>query len=275
MKVLRNIEDMRDFRDDQSRSPLGFVPTMGNLHEGHLSLVRLAGRENRTVVVSLYVNPTQFNGPEDLAGYPRTWDEDRLLLESLEVDSVFLPTDEVMYPRGCSITVNPGAVAARWEGEHRPGHFEGVCTVVAKLLDIVQPDVVYFGEKDYQQLQVIRAMVGDLNLPVTIRCGETIREADGLALSSRNSLLSPEERNRAPRLKQALDRLRAAIRAGRDAAATLNEERSALAAAGFQVDYLALVDGASLEPLTAPEEGARLLVAASIGAVRLIDNCAL
>jgi len=275
MKVLRNIEDMRDFRDDQSRSPLGFVPTMGNLHEGHLSLVRLAGRECRTVVVSVYVNPTQFNGPEDLAGYPRTWDEDRLLLESLEVDSVFLPTDEVMYPRGCSITVNPGAVAARWEGEHRPGHFEGVCTVVAKLLDIVQPDVAYFGEKDYQQLQVIRAMVGDLNLPVTIRCGETIRETDGLALSSRNSLLSPDERNRAPRLKQALDRLRAAIRAGRDAAAALNEERSALAAAGFQVDYLALVDGASLEPLTAPEEGARLLVAASIGAVRLIDNCAL
>ena len=243
MKVLRNIEDMRDFRDDQSRSPLGFVPTMGNLHEGHLSLVRLAGRENRTVVVSVYVNPTQFNGPEDLAGYPRTWDEDRSLLESLGVDSVFLPTDEVMYPRGCSIIVNPGAVAARWEGEHRPGHFEGVCTVVAKLLDIVQPDVAYFGEKDYQQLQVIRAMVGDLNLPVTIRCGETIREA--------------------------------AIRAGRDAAAALNEERSALAAVGFQVDYLALVDGASLEPLTAPGENARLLVAARIGAVRLIDNCAL
>jgi len=275
MKILRNIEEMRDFRASQSHSPLGLVPTMGNLHEGHLSLVRLAGRENRTVVVSVYVNPTQFNDPEDLASYPRTWDEDRLLLESLEVDSVFLPTDEVMYPRGCSTRVNPGSVAARWEGEHRPGHFEGVCTIVAKLLGIVRPDAAYFGEKDYQQLQVIRAMVSDLNLPVTIRCGETIREADGVALSSRNRLLSPEERTRAPQLKQALDRLRAAINAGRDVAAALNEERSALAAAGFQVDYLALVDGASLEPLTAPKESARLLVAARIGAVRLIDNCAL
>ncbi|UCH61931.1 MAG: pantoate--beta-alanine ligase [Fidelibacterota bacterium] len=275
MNILRNIEEIRDFRASQLRSPLGFVPTMGNLHEGHLSLVRLAGRENRTVVVSVYVNPTQFNDPEDLASYPRTWEKDRMLLESLEVDSVFLPTDEVMYPKGYSITINPGAVAARWEGEHRPGHFEGVCSVVSKLLDIVQPDVAYFGEKDYQQLQVIRAMVGDLNLPVTIRCGPTIRETDGLALSSRNSLLSPDERARAPRLKQALDRLRAAIGADQDAAAALSEERSTLAAAGFQVDYLALVDGASLEPLTAPEEGARLLVAASIGVVRLIDNCAL
>ena len=275
MKVLPTVEEMRDFRAGQLHSPLGFVPTMGNLHEGHLSLVRLARRESRSVVVSVYVNPTQFNDPQDLAGYPCTWDEDLRLLEDLQVDGVFLPTDDVMYPRGCSTTVKPSEVATRWEGECRPGHFEGICTVVAKLLGIVQPDVAYFGEKDYQQLQVVRAMVSDLNLPVTIRCGETIREADGLALSSRNSLLSPDQRARAPRLKQALDCLRKAIRTGRDAAAALDTERSALTAAGFQVDYLVLVDGTSLKPITTPKEGAYLLVAARIGAVRLIDNYAL
>ncbi len=275
MKVLPTVEEMRDFQAGQSRSPLGFVPTMGNLHEGHLSLVRLARRESRSVVVSVYVNPTQFNDPADLAGYPCTWNEDLRLLEDLQVDGVFLPTDDVMYPRGCSTTVKPSEVATPWEGECRPGHFEGVCTVVAKLLGIVQPDMAYFGEKDYQQLQVVRAMVSDLNLPVTIRRGPTIRETDGLALSSRNSLLSPDERARAPRLKQALDCLREAIRAGRDAAAALDTERSALTAAGFQVDYLVLVDGASLKPITTPKEGAHLLVAARIGAVRLIDNCAL
>lgn len=275
MKVLRTITEMRAFRAEESHSPLGLVPTMGNLHEGHLSLVRMAKRENRTVVISVYVNPTQFNDPEDLSSYPRTWDMDRSSLIELDVDGVFLPTDDEMYPQGCSVKINPGTIAARWEGEHRPGHFAGVCTVVAKLFGIVQPDSAYFGEKDYQQLQVIRAMVRDLNLAVTIRSGETIREADGLALSSRNQLLSPNERACAPRLKQSLDRLKKAIHARQNPADALHEEHHKLEEGGFQVDYLALVDDETLEPLNTPKENSRLIIAARIGSVRLIDNCAL
>jgi len=275
MKVLRTITEMRAFRAKGARSPLGLVPTMGNLHEGHLSLVRTAKQESQTVIVSVYVNPAQFNNPEDLRSYPRTWDKDRSLLEDLDVDGVFLPTDDEMYPRGCSVTINPGTLASRWEGEYRPGHFAGVCTAVAKLFGIVLPDLAYFGEKDYQQLQVIRAMVRDLNLVVIIRSGETIRNTDGLALSSRNQLLSPEERARAPQLKQSLDRLRVAIRTGKNPSTALKAECDILKENGFRMDYLALVNSETLEPLSKMEENSRLLVAASIGSVRLIDNCAL
>ncbi len=272
MKVCRTVRDLRAWTGEQAHSPLGFVPTMGALHEGHLSLIRQARRECPTVVASIYVNPTQFGESADLESYRRTWQTDRKQLQSLSVDAVFLPSDEEIYPDGFSTAVKPGSVARRWEEEYRPGHFEGVCTVVLKLLDIVQPQVAYFGEKDYQQLQVIRAMVRDFDLPVWIDSGQTIRDEDGLALSSRNDLLPPEDRRRAPRLAATLRHLAEIIRSGKDIDWALKEAVARLTDSGFRVEYLAFVDGATLEPIDAPREGARLIAAACLGEVRLIDN---
>ena len=259
------------------QAPVGLVPTMGGLHEGHLSLVRKAVHENASVMVSVYVNPTQFDNVDDLVNYPRTWEKDKHLLSDLSVNAVFAPDDSVMYPEDFSTSIKAGRLATRWEGEYRLGHFDGVCTVVAKLLQLVQPDVAYFGEKDYQQLMIIQAMVRDLNIPVRIQTGETIRETDGLALSSRNGRLSPDERARAPLLKASLDRVASRIHDEGDIPFILKEERAILEANGFEVDYLAAVNSETLEPLTSLKESmsARLLLAASLGSVRLIDNCAL
>lgn len=258
------------------QAPVGFVLTMGGLHEGHLSLVRKAIQENSSVVVSIYVNPTQFESRQDFAGYPRTWKEDEVMLSELPINAVFLPDDAAMYPEGFSSGIKAGRLASRWEGEHRPGHFDGVCTIVAKLLNLVQPDVAYFGDKDYQQLKVVQAMVRDLNIPVSLSSGEIIRDPDGLALSSRNGRLSHKERVRAPQLKAALDQVRSRVLQGEDLSGVLETESQALESAGFKVDYLAVVDSETLEPIRTLEQGkiVRLLAAARLGSVRLIDNLA-
>lgn len=271
MKVLRTAAKVGAFRHSATGT-LGFVPTMGGLHEGHLSLVRLAQAHCDVVVASVYVNPTQFPSATDFDSYPRTWEADRQALEALPIGAVFLPSDEVMYPEGFTATVHVKGLTTRWEGAHRPGHFDGVCTVVAKLFSIVQPDSAYFGEKDYQQLLVVRQLVRDLNLAVEVISGETVRATDGLALSSRNARLTRDERSLAPRLKQALDGAAQAITSGEDVAPALKAQVDRLTTVGFQVDYLALVNDQTLEPIEAPEPGARLLAAAHLGAVRLIDN---
>jgi pantoate--beta-alanine ligase len=255
---------------------IGFVPTMGALHEGHLALVGRAKELAERVVVSIFVNPLQFNDPADLERYPRNEESDLAQLEAAGCDLVWLPGASELYPEGFATTVRVAGVSERWEGEHRPGHFEGVATVVAKLFGEVVPNVAVFGEKEFQQLAVIRRMAADLVLCDEIVGAPTVREADGLALSSRNALLSSDERERAVGLYRTLRNARNSIRAGQPVAAALAEGRNALLIAGFsRVDYFALVDGATLEPLDRPQEGARLIAAAVVGTTRLIDNLAL
>ena len=274
MKVLKTVEAVRAFRRSLSGS-LGLVPTMGAMHEGHLSLVRLARERCDAVLVSIYVNPTQFNSTADYQTYPRALEDDLAMLTSLDVAAVFQPTDRIIYPDGMVATVKVADIGAHLEGAHRPGHFDGVATVVARLLNIATPDLACFGEKDYQQLLVVRRLVRDLNMAVQIIGGPTIRETDGLALSSRNALLTATERSRAPHLNQALDNAARLIGRGRPAPQVLEDEMAALTDRGFEVDYLALVDGATLDLLSDPKPEARLLVAAHLGSVRLIDNRAL
>jgi pantoate--beta-alanine ligase len=255
---------------------IAFVPTMGALHEGHLALVGRAKELAERVVVSIFVNPLQFNDPADLERYPRNEESDLAQLEAAGCDLVWLPGASEFYPEGFATTVRVAGVSERWEGEHRPGHFDGVATVVAKLFGEVVPNVAVFGEKDFQQLAVIRRMAADLGLCDEIVGAPTVREADGLALSSRNALLSSDERERAVGLYRTLRNARSSIRAGQPVAAALAEGRNALLIAGFsRVDYFALVDGATLEPLDRPQEGARLIAAAVVGTTRLIDNLAL
>ncbi|PZN34497.1 MAG: pantoate--beta-alanine ligase [Proteobacteria bacterium] len=255
---------------------IAFVPTMGNLHAGHGSLVQQARRLADRVIVSIFVNPLQFGPNEDFAAYPRTPDEDRRMSESLQVDVLFLPEVEDMYPRGQASTVRvhvPGLEDILC-GAFRPGHFSGVATIVAKLLNLVQPDVAVFGEKDYQQLLIIRRTAHDLSMPVQIVGAPTTREPDGLAMSSRNRYLTPAERERAPHIFQALERARMAVEAGVTDFARLEREGfSALEQAGFRPDYFAIRDAETLEAPT-PQPGRRLVVlaAARIGRARLIDN---
>ena len=252
---------------------IALVPTMGALHEGHLSLVRQGRAKADRVVVSIFVNPTQFGPGEDLARYPRTFEADCAALAPL-ADLVFAPQAQEMYPPGSSSMISlEGPAAAGLEDAVRPGHFRGVATVVAKLLLQCGPDIALFGEKDYQQLKVIMRMVADLFIPVAILGGETVREADGLALSSRNRYLAADERARAPQLHAAMQRCAKALGNGDDPATILAREVEALAKAGFAVDYLALRDAESLgEP--DPARPRRLLAAAKLGATRLIDNIA-
>lgn len=248
---------------------VGFVPTMGALHEGHLELVRRAKRTNQIVVVSVFVNPLQFGAGEDLDSYPRTLDADVALLRGEGVDLVFAPSAADMYPDGPRTTVQPGPAGADLEGASRPTHFAGMLTVVAKLLQIVGPHEAFFGEKDYQQLTLIRQMVRDLNFDVRIVAVPTVRESDGLALSSRNRYLDPVQRELATTLSAAL--LAGARSGAAGADAVLRTAHAVLAAApGIELDYLEL-RSANLAP--APENGnARLLIAARVGATRLIDN---
>jgi pantoate--beta-alanine ligase len=254
---------------------VALVPTMGALHDGHLALIAEARRRAARVAATIFVNPLQFNDAADLERYPRTVELDLAKLASAGCDLVWLPTAEAVYPPGFATTVSVGGLSQRWEGEHRPGHFDGVATVVAKLLIAIRPDVALFGEKDWQQLAVIRRMVADLALSVQVLGVPTVREADGLALSSRNIHLSVEERQRALALPSALQQARNAILGGQPAATALAEARQALAAAGFApVDYVALVDAATLEPVEEPGGPMRLIAAATLGATRLIDNIA-
>jgi pantoate--beta-alanine ligase len=255
---------------------LALVPTMGALHAGHMALVAEAKRRADQVAVSLFVNPTQFGPAEDFARYPRREAEDARMLEEAGCALLWIPSVGDIYPDGFSTSIHVRGVSDRWEGEARPGHFDGVATVVAKLLLSVRPDAAFFGEKDFQQLAVIRRMVADLNLAVEIAAVPTVREPDGLALSSRNAYLSDDERTRATALPQALGEARNAIMGGVPVGEAIRRAKQALIDAGFlRIDYLALVDAATLEPVETPVGEMRLIAAAVIGTTRLIDNLAL
>lgn len=251
---------------------IGVVPTMGALHEGHLSLVRAAQGECDRVILTLFVNPRQFNNPEDFAKYPRTEDADAAILAPLAVDALFVPDAAEVYPPGHATVVSVGGIGTLLEGAHRPGHFDGVATVVALLLNLTRADRAYFGEKDWQQLQVVRQMVADLRMPVRIVACPSVRAEDGVALSSRNQRLSPDARRRAAAIPQALTAAARAIEGGAAPEPVLEDARATLRDAGLgPLDYLELRDALSLaEPR--PGEEARLLVAVWLDGVRLIDN---
>jgi len=257
---------------------VGFVPTMGALHEGHLALVRTAASRTDFVVVSIFVNPTQFGPNEDFEAYPRRIDADIEHLAAEGVDVVFTPTIDVMYGSGSQVTVEPGPLADRWEGEIRPGHFNGVATIVTKLLGVVRPDLAFFGEKDFQQLQIVKRVCADLDLGAGIVGVPTVREPDGLALSSRNTYLSTAQRGDALALADALEAAAQSLAWGeRDGRALEAAMRGVIDALEGRVvlDYAAVVDPASLEPLDRVEGPARALIAARVGSTRLIDNCEL
>jgi len=253
---------------------IGFVPTMGALHAGHVSLLRAAGADGGYVVVSIFVNPTQFDDETDLEKYPRPFEDDLAVCRREGVDLVFAPTAREMYPNGPKTTVRVPGMSETLCGAFRPGHFDGVCTVVAKLLAIVQPDVAYFGEKDAQQLAIVRRMAADLNLPVQIRGCPLIRDPDGLAISSRNVYLSKGERRRALVLSQALREAKDAIAGGeRDAGRLAEAVRRRLAdAEGVETDYVAVVDPDTLDALACVGESVLVAAAIRVGATRLIDN---
>ncbi|MCY7313776.1 MAG: pantoate--beta-alanine ligase [Pseudoxanthomonas sp.] len=253
---------------------VGFVPTMGNLHAGHYSLVMLARRSADRVVSSVFVNPTQFGPNEDYTRYPRTPEADTSGLEGAGCDVLWLPTVESMYPFGIELAarINVPGVSSVLEGAHRPGHFDGVCTVVTRLFNQVQPDVAAFGKKDYQQLAVIRQMVQDLAMPVAIVGGSIVRESDGLAMSSRNQYLSPQQRPVAAQTRRTLLAMRTAVAEGLPRCQVESEAAQLLAAAGFKVDYAAVRRPDLSEPAEGEAGPKVALVAASLGTTRLIDN---
>jgi len=253
---------------------IGFVPTMGALHEGHLTLVDEARRRSDAVVMSVFVNPLQFGPSEDFDRYPRDLERDRALAAGRGVDLLFVPSAATMYPPGADTRVVPGPAGERWEGAARPGHFAGVLTVVAKLLHLVEPDVACFGQKDIQQATLIRHMVRDLDLPVELAVLPTVREADGLALSSRNVYLAPAERHDALALSRGLRAARAAWQAGARSGPALEAriERELNAAGALRADYIAAIDPEHLERVDEALAGTILAVAARVGRLRLIDN---
>ena len=254
---------------------IGFVPTMGNLHEGHLSLIRIARRHADLVIVSVFVNPTQFGPSEDFAAYPRTFEADRALCEQEGVDILFFPSVAEMYPDGASVSLVETALSRSLCGASRPGHFDGVCTVVAKLFHLALPHVAVFGEKDAQQLRVIRRMVRDLRFPVEIVPGPTCREPDGLARSSRNQYLTPAQRPQATCLRRALDEAERLFAAGeRDPDTLAAAMRAVIAnAPDARVDYVSIVDDETLQPLSSPIlRPALVALAVWVGKPRLIDN---
>ena len=253
---------------------IGFVPTMGALHEGHLALVDAARAGSDAVVMSIFVNPTQFGPNDDLSRYPRDLARDRALAAARGVDVLFAPSVEAMYPEGAEVRVVPGRVAVRWEGEFRPGHYAGVLTIVAKLLHLVEPDRAWFGQKDFQQATLIRQMVHDLDFPLSIAVVPTVREPDGLALSSRNAFLSAADREQALGLSRALGAAAAAFASGERGAAALERVmRGGLAVhPGVEVEYIAVADPRTLEPVARTEDDTVILIAARVGSTRLIDN---
>ncbi|MBR0680014.1 pantoate--beta-alanine ligase [Roseomonas eburnea] len=253
---------------------LALVPTMGALHEGHLSLVAAGRREADAVAASIFVNPLQFGANEDLARYPRDEEGDLAKLRAAGCDLAWMPPVEAMYPPGSATVIEVAGPSAGWEGDARPGHFRGVATVCCKLFQQTQAEVAAFGEKDWQQLQVVTRMARDLDIPIRILPVETVREADGLALSSRNRFLSAQERATAPVLHRAMTKAAAAIAAGAPVASALGEGLETLRDTGFAPDYLALVEAETLKPLTARRADGpmRLIAAARLGTVRLLDN---
>jgi pantoate--beta-alanine ligase len=278
VQIVREIESLREAVADlrAEGGSIAFVPTMGALHAGHMALVAEGRRRASHVVASIFVNPTQFAAHEDLSTYPRREATDAKMLEEEGCALLWSPDVATMYPNGAEISVRAGSLGEGLDGDARPGHFDGVATVVSRLLDQVRPDIALFGEKDYQQLAVIRQMVRDQGLAVEIIGVPTQRDADGLALSSRNAYLTDEERETARTLPRALGEAAAAIQRGDDVAEALAAAKERLAKAGFNpVDYLELRDAHTLEPLSALERPARLLVAAKLGRTRLIDNLAI
>ncbi len=275
MQTIRRLADLRATLAAlrAQGDTIALVPTMGALHAGHMALVEQARRAARRVVVSIFVNPMQFAAHEDLDLYPRREATDSRMLNDAGVDVLWLPGVEDVYPPGFATTVSVTGVSDGLDGAARPGHFDGVATVVAKLFGQVRPDTALFGEKDFQQLAVIRRMVADLDIDVRVQAVPTQRDDDGLALSSRNAYLAPDDRARAVALPRALGVAASTIARGGDADAALATASEALAAAGFAVDYVALVDAETLGPATA-DRPRRLLAAARIGATRLIDNVA-
>lgn len=275
LKTAHSLEDLR--RTVKAWKASGqkctLVPTMGALHRGHLEIVRMARTLAERTIVSIFVNPIQFNNPSDLASYPRTLEADSHMLSEAGVDLLFAPTQAEMYPDGFATKVSVARLSDGLCGAFRPGHFEGVATVVAKLFNQSQADFAVLGEKDYQQLHVVKRMTSDLDIPVTIVAHPTVREADGLAMSSRNTRLTPEERKVAPELARQLNLAADRFRAGVPAAEIDATARAAILSAGFSsVEYFELRAERDLMPLQSLTEPARLLVAANLGRVRLIDN---
>ncbi|MDA8049086.1 MAG: pantoate--beta-alanine ligase [Rhodospirillales bacterium] len=276
MRVARTIGELTRARAAlvSGGRPLALVPTMGALHAGHLSLIAAAKRRDAAVAASIFVNPLQFGPAEDFARYPRDEAADLAALREAGCELAWLPSGSTMYPPAAASVIEVAGPALLWEGTARPGHFRGVATVVAKLFGQIRPQLACFGEKDWQQLQVVRRMVHDLYLGIEIVAVPTVRAADGLALSSRNQALAPADRALAPRLYTALAALAASLADGQPAAERTEAAAAALAEAGFRPDYVALVDAETLEPLPAARPPARLIAAAWLGQVRLIDNVA-
>ena len=276
---LTTISDMRAWTRTQRGAGrrIGLVPTMGYLHEGHLALVDEAKRRTDAVVLSIFVNPLQFGPQEDLARYPRDLPRDRSLAQGRGVDALFVPSIEMMYPAGSEVRVTPGATAERWEGAARPGHFTGVLTVVAKLFHLVQPDLACFGQKDIQQLTLIRRMVRDLDWPIELAAVPTIREPDGLAMSSRNAYLNTDERRQARALSRALVAAHRSFCEGERQAARLEDgmRRVLNAEPSVRVEYIAIVEPEGLSPVTTADGRTIVALAARVGSTRLIDNISL
>ena len=278
-RVVQSVAELRHVLDAVRREGrrIGFVPTMGALHEGHLSLVRASKAECDYTVVSIYVNPSQFAPTEDLAKYPRTLQADLDALAGCGVELVFAPTNDEVYRPGHASWVEVESVTAPLEGQCRPGHFRGVATIVLKLFNMVGPDVAYFGQKDYQQAQVIRRMVADLDVPVRLKVCPTVREPDGLAMSSRNVYLSPDARRRSLVLWQSLQLAGELLRQGeRNAAEIVRRMREVIMTAGdARIDYVALVDPDTLQPVAEISGSTVAVLAVKIENTRLIDNCLL
>jgi pantoate--beta-alanine ligase len=273
MKVVETVAELKELRDKMP-GPLGFVPTMGYLHEGHLTLVRQAKAENASVAVSIFVNPTQFGPKEDFKQYPRDPDRDLALLEREGTDLVFMPPVEEIYPPDFNSWVEVGRLAERLEGASRPGHFRGVATVVARLFHLVKPDRAYFGQKDAQQLIVIKRMVADLALNLEVVAVPTVREPDGLAMSSRNTYLNPEERKQATVLYQALTLARRLCDEGEGDGRAIRRKMADLIKKEplAQIDYISIADAVTLEELDVVKPPALVSMAVRIGETRLIDN---
>jgi len=276
MRIIRSPQAMAVWSERLRHEgvKIGFVPTMGALHDGHRTLIRTARLKSDALVVSIFVNPTQFAPTEDLAKYPRPIGKDRVLCKQAGVDVCFEPTVAAMYPEGFQTVVTVPSIARRWEGHTRPQHFSGVATVVSKLFGIVRPHIAVFGQKDYQQSALVRQLVKDLNLDVEILVRPTVRERDGLAMSSRNIYLSTEERRIAPILFHALEAGRRAIEAGLTEAESVQAIMHKVIAGApmMEIDYLAVCDSRTLEPLMKIDRQAVLLGAIRLGSVRLLDN---
>ncbi|HEU5305113.1 MAG TPA: pantoate--beta-alanine ligase [Gemmatimonadales bacterium] len=276
MIELATISDLKSWRKAQRAGGrrIGFVPTMGFLHEGHLALVDEARRRADVVIMSIFVNPLQFGAGEDLARYPRDLPRDRALAAGRGVDALFVPSVATMYPPGAEVGITPGPSAERWEGAARPGHFAGVLTVVAKLFNLVEPDLACFGRKDIQQLTIVRQMVRDLNWPVEIVPVPTVRETDGLALSSRNSYLGPDDRSRAAVLSRALQAAHEAWRTGERRAPEIDARMRRIldTQPEVAVEYISIVEPDTLTPVATVDPQTVVALAARVGGTRLIDN---